>query len=374
MMRSLFSAVSGLKNHQTQMDVIGNNIANVNTMGYKASRVVFQDMYSQLSKAASAPGQTVGGTNPLQIGLGMRVAAINIMQTSAATQVTDNPLDLSLEGDGYFVVKMPDDTFQYTRAGNFLLDENGNLVTAAGNFVQGVPAPGAVKANFSLTDQDYVTAADGTVYAERAGYSLDPTGVLLDQQGIPVVATAGQTFAAWTTGNLQLVDNVYYAEQGGANVDAEGYLLDGPGGARVQALNAIASSDGMMDKGALKQINLSQYTGISIDESGLISGLDVNLEKVSICYVAVATFTNPQGLETKGNNMYAETVNTGTTLYSVAQTNGSGKVNPGALEMSNVDLANEFTNMIMTQRGFQASSRIITTSDTLLEELVNLKR
>lgn len=276
MMRSLYSGVSGLKNHQTRMDVIGNNIANVNTAGFKTSRVVFQDIYSQTSKSSSAGIEdVVGGTNPMQIGLGVTLAAIDVLHTSAATQRTDNPTDLAIEGDGFFIVEV-NGTHQYTRAGNLYIDNNGLLVTAGGYMLMGVMSDSAVT-------------------------------------------------------------------------------------------SPIASAD-------LEAIDLTGYTSIAIDENGVVEGLNASGVKEQIAIIPLATFTNTAGLEKKGSSMYAATNNSGVAVISQPQVGGAGKINPGGLEMSNVDLATEFTDMIVTQRGFQANSRIITTSDSLLEELVNLKR
>jgi flagellar hook protein FlgE len=275
MMRSLYSGVSGLKNHQARMDVIGNNISNVNTTAYKSSRVVFQDIYSQTVRTASAGTATLGGTNPSQIGLGVAMGSIDMIFTSAATQRTDNPSDLAIEGDGFFVVDTNGTDaggLFYTRAGNFYVDNGGYLVTSDGYFVMG----------------------------------YDP---------------------------------------------------------------AAAPSEA-----ALEQINLAGYTGITFDDTGMIWGMDATNTKVPISQVAMGVFTNNGGMEKVGGSLYSATGSSGLPVYTVAQELGAGKINPGGLEMSNVDLAAEFTDMIITQRGFQANSRIITTSDTLLEELVNLKR
>jgi flagellar hook protein FlgE len=275
MMRSLYSGVSGLKNHQARMDVIGNNISNVNTTAYKSSRVIFQDIYSQTLKAASAGTATLGGTNPAQIGLGVSLGAIDILFNSAAMQRTDNPSDLAIEGEGFFVVDTNGTDaggMFYTRAGNFYVDNAGYLVTSDGYFIMG----------------------------------YDPT------------ATPAES--------------------------------------------------------ALEQINLAGYTGITFDDTGMVWGMDSTDTKVAIAKVALAVFTNNGGLEKMGSNLYSETGSSGAPTFTASQQGGAGKINTGGLEMSNVDLASEFTDMIITQRGFQANSRIITTADSLLEELVNLKR
>ncbi len=282
MMRSLYSGVTGLRNHQTRMDVIGNNIANVNTVGFKASRVIFQDIYSSTIKTASAPnGTTNGGTNPQQVGLGMSIAAVDVLHSKGAPQYTGESLDFSIDGDGYFILS--DGTQQtYTRAGNFYIGVNNNLVNANGAYIQ--------------------------------GFKLDATGKI----------------------ELDPVTN------------------------EPSLVNILIPTD---------------YYDVTIDKNGAVVGLDEDTNtKTVLGQIALATFNNVNGLEKNGQNTYTSTVNSGEAEWTTPGNGGAGALNPGTLEMSNVDLANEFTNMIVTQRGFQANSRIITTSDSMLEELVNLKR
>jgi flagellar hook protein FlgE len=309
MMRSLYSAVSGLRNHQTRMDVIGNNISNVNTIAFKGSRVVFQDIYSQTSKGASAgvtlgTGPVVGGTNPMQIGLGVTIGAIDTIHSSAATQRTDNVTDLAIEGDGFFIIDtngavtggsdpyVSNGGIFYTRAGNLYVDNAGYLVNSSGNFILG-----------------YVNTSPTAATPGGADASMPPT-----------------------SGSLSAI--------------------------------RLVSSD----------TPPVPYVGITIDENGLVQALNANEEKLNIAYIPIATFVNTSGLEKVGSSLYAATNNSGTAAVHLAGAEGAGKINPGGLEMSNVDLAAEFTDMIVTQRGFQANSRVITVSDTLLEELINLKR
>lgn len=299
MMRSLSSAVAGLRTHQTKMDVIGNNIANVNTTAFKYSRTVFQDVYSQTVSSASQGTATLGGTNPSQIGLGVKLGTIDTIFTSAAAQRTDNPSDLCIEGDGFFVIDTNGTDVggtKYTRAGNFYIDNVGKLVTSDGYFVMGYPL---------------------TTYTSTPDANGNPT----------------YTFTPVT------------------NFDASN----------------LKETD-------LKQIDLAPYTNISIDETGTIWGTTPADEKIAVAQIALAMFTNNSGLEKVGGSLYLNTASSGDATYTIAGKKGAGEINPGALEMSNVDLAAEFTDMIITQRGFQANSRVITTSDTLLEELVNLKR
>ncbi|MDR1329112.1 MAG: flagellar hook-basal body complex protein, partial [Oscillospiraceae bacterium] len=173
MMRSLYSGVSGLRNHQTRMDVIANNIANVNTVGYKSSRTIFQDVFSQTTRAAGGPATsgTYGGTNPMQIGLGVKTAAIDVQHTQSAFQTTDNPLDLALTGDGYFIINSGG-TQLYTRAGNFYLDNAGNLVTSDGSYVQGAIVTTGSGGAVTVTSSGNINLNNYT------GIAIDSNGVI----------------------------------------------------------------------------------------------------------------------------------------------------------------------------------------------------
>ena len=342
MMRSLYSGVSGLRNHQTRMDVIGNNIANVNTIGYKTSRTIFQDVYSQTAKNASAAAENFGGTNPLQIGLGVTLAAVDVLHTASAIQRTDNPMDLMIEGDGFFIVQGIDQLL-YTRAGNFYLDAEGNVVTSGGNFVQG-------KTQHYATDDDITDLenelglVDGIDYVEETiPDPSDPTGT----------AT---------------IDRYFYTEYIGP-IPATPADLANTANYQANLFKPIMA----FDEG-LTKINCKGYRDIEIDEKGIVRGLTEESKKEIIAYLGIAVFENSAGLKKMGSSQYAETPNSGAALHTIAQNDGAGSVKSGGLEMSNVDLASEFTDMIVTQRGFQANSRVITVSDTLLEELINLKR
>lgn len=274
MMRSLYSGVTGLSTHQKKMDVIANNIANANTVGFKASRVIFQDIYSQTVASASGATTNMGGINPQQIGLGVQTATIDVLDAEAASQYTGNPLDLAIEGDGYFVIQNGSKII-YTRAGNFYTDEENNLVDSNGNYVLG-----------------YALDGDGNLVETPAKITISP-----------------------------------------------------------------------------------DYYDVSIDASGQVIGLDKTTKDITVLgQIILATFANPSGLEKTGENAYRVTANSGDPVYSAPGQDGAGKLNSGSLEMSNVDLTAQFSDMIVTQRGFQANSRIITTTDEMLEELVNMVR
>jgi flagellar hook protein FlgE len=265
MLKSLYSGVSGMKGFQAKLDTIGNNVANANTVGFKKSRVMFQDMLNQNLSGATAPA-TTGGVNPKQIGLGVKVGSIDTIHTPGSPMTTNVGTDLAIDGDAFFVVS-PDgsETNSYlTRAGNFTRDANGDLVNANGLYVAG---------------------ASGKINIPSATYS-----------------------------------------------------------------------------------------SFSIDEKGNVVGVDKTTgTPTTIDTIKTAIVSNPGGLEKVGSTMFRVTGNSGTPTFDSIENNG-GTINSGVLEMSNVDLTEEFTEMIVAQRGFQANARTITTSDSMLEEVVNLKR
>lgn len=275
MLRSLYSGVSGMKGFQTKLDVIGNNIANVNTIGFKGSRVMFEDILSQTISGVTAPDDEQGGVNPMQVGLGATIASIDTIHTGGSAMTTGQVTDLRINGDGFFAVSSdPDGENAYlTRAGNFTIDANRYLVNADGMFV----------------------------------LDSDGEAIQLDEE----------------------VTSFSIAQNG-------------------------------------------QF--ISVNADGTTEALDV--------MIGVAVVTNPSGLEKVGGNLYSLTPNAEMDAEEVAdiigeandEDVGSGSIISGQLEMSNVDLTSEFTDMIVAQRGFQANSRIITTSDEVLQEVVNLKR
>ncbi|MDN5325491.1 MAG: flagellar hook protein FlgE [Moorella sp. (in: firmicutes)] len=275
MMRSLYSGVSGLRTHQTRMDVIGDNIANVNTVGFKRSAVTFKDVFYQTLRGGSAGdsgGTGMGGTNPQQIGLGVTLGSIDVVHTQGAAASTGNGTDLMIQGDGFFRVSDGTNTY-YTRAGAFHFDNEGFLVTTDGLKVLG-------------TDDNPIQIADMN----------DPT-------------TMPQSYSIDKMGVVHYVDSTGAAQQAGT--------------------------------------------------------------------ISIAKFSNPSGLEKIGQNLYRATTSSGDPGSELTPGQGSlanTTIIPSTLEMSNVDLAQEFTDMIITERGFQANARTITTSDQMLQELVNLKR
>ncbi len=463
-MRSMFSGVSGLRVHQNKMDVIGNNIANVNTVGYKKGQMTFQEVFSQVIRGASAPQGGKGGTNPQQVGLGVNIGSINTIHTKGPAQRTDNPTDLMIDGEGFFVVS--DDTnFQnrfYTRAGNFSLDRDGNLVTPDGFKVLGYQVDGkgeitdqigGIVVNRSETVPPSATTKmnirgnlDARI-AEGEKYTTDT--VIHDSLGNSYIVRYKFTKGAkddekntkWTmsvdriieqsTGNYVKCDGedkVNFGDNNSVNLlfDANGKLIkigehdiqdDKEANDKIKVLlnlkeiafnkdvNDEDINDAIKPAGNFSEITvfdfsnkdnllkLTQYAndmdakpytkdgntsgvlnGFAIDASGVVEGIFTNEERKNLGQIMLAKFDNSMGLQKLGNNFFIDTRNSGEPQLGKADNSGYGAIAPGTLEMSNVDLSMEFTEMITTQRGFQANSRIITTSDEMLQELVNMKR
>lgn len=387
MLRSLYSGISGLSSHQTMLDVTGNNIANVNTAGFKGSAVRFQDSLSQLMVAAGTPAALAGGTNPAQVGLGVQVAAIQTNFATGSAQTTGRAGDLMIAGDGFFAVRAGGETL-YTRAGGFSFDAAGKMVTPDGAIVQGwVAGPGGVNTGQApvniVLPQDAVSAAQATTTAgvtgnlpsdAAAGEEIVRDITVYDAEGVAssLSLTFTRTATGWdvveagsgATGSLTFTDGI---QNGALTLNAGGIDVDlgeVTGYAELKTI-AITEQDGAA-AGTL------QAYGITKD--GSVIGTFSNGRTETLAKIAMATFTNPEGLEKAGSNAYRVSVNSGAAQIGEPGQAGFGSLVSGALEMSNVDLSQEFTNLIIAQRGFQANARIITTSDEVLQELTQLKR
>ncbi|MCL2058746.1 MAG: flagellar hook protein FlgE [Oscillospiraceae bacterium] len=444
MMRSMYSGVSGLRVHQTRMDVIGNNIANVNTVGFKSGRVVFSDVFSQLSRGASAPNLDTGrgGTNPMQIGLGANVYAIDNLMMRGSVQRTDNPTDIAIDGEGFFIVRGGMfDTYKFTRAGNFTLDAVGNLVTPSGMNVMGwqnyTYDPSTGRYTFD-TEQPLeeiniysdthngnkrIIAPSETTFAQLTG-NLDADVedgttfkvpfVVYDEIGNrhditieftaqPPTTSGSDRTREWTYEVLagdtyDLVSGMTGTVEFGIGNNAGSSISNGvivtPTGPQDLVIlptdPSIASQltfqidfSNMTQYASQSNVKASRVDGyttgtfetFSIGSDGVISAVYSNGQMKPLAQIALAMFDNPGGLLKEGDNLFSQTTNSGAFTRGVMPTyGGSGQLAPGTLEMSNVDLSREFSDMIVTQRGFQANTRIITTSDEMLMELVNLKR
>lgn len=293
MMRSFFSAISGLKNHRIMMDVVGNNIANVNTTGFKHARITFEDLLHQTLTPATGPTAALGGQNPVQVGNGAKLATIDMIATQGALQSTGRPTDLALQGDGFFVLSdnASTPTYFFTRDGNLSLGVAAN---------SGDPRP--------LVHSSTGMHIKGWVPPQASGTADSTTAPTTD---ITIPATSGST----------------------------------------------------------------PVIGFDIGADGIISLLLADGTTVAnYAQIAIALFPNAEGLTRAGSSLFQPTANSGAASYNGAKINGRGELNAGFLEMSNVDLATEFTNLIIAQRGFQGNARVITAADEMLQDLVNIKR
>ncbi len=390
MLRALYSAISGLRSHQTMLDVTGNNIANVNTTAFKASATQFQDTLSQLTRGASGPQAAAGGSNPAQIGLGVQVAAISTNFSQGSAQATGRSTDMMISGDGFFVVQSGGETL-YTRAGSFSFDSGGRLVTPDGALVQGwtavngvVPTTGGAVGNITLPQNAVAPAVQttsvtmtGNLPAGLAvGQTLTRDVDVYDSTGVP--RTLSMTFERTATGwDVDAVDGA--TTTSGSIAYTNGVLTSGGtlavGGISVD-FAGTTGFDGLQTIAASKQDGREPGTlqSFSLAKDGTLVGSFSNGATEAIARISLATFVNPGGLEKAGGSTYRTSINSGTATLGTAGSGGIGSLMGGALEMSNVDLSQEFTNLIVAQRGFQANARIITTSDEVLQELTNLKR
>jgi flagellar hook protein FlgE len=407
----MFSAISGLRAHQTKMDVTGNNIANVNTVGFKSSTTVFQDTLSQVIRAGGAPAADRGGTNPAQVGLGVKVAAITTNWTQGATQSTGRSTDFMIEGDGFFVTRSGTEQL-FTRAGSFDFDGSGRLVTPDGSVLQGwmADAAGVINPNAPIGDlsvpygqivnptQTSSGVVEGNLPAGAATGESVQTGITMyDSQGVAQKVFYNFTkVAAANTWELDVVheDGTVLVNNAAVAFDAAGALTTPAAPGTLPPFTPpVATYPSWTSPVTLDLSGLSQFGGANtvtapeqngfalgslqsfqLGNDGTIMGVYSNGLRQPLGKLALASFNNPGGLEKAGSSSFRVGDNSGVAMIGVAGIGGRGVLNSGALEMSNVDLAEEFTGLIVAQRGFQANSRVITSSDEILQDLVNLKR
>jgi flagellar hook protein FlgE len=415
MMRSLFSGVSGLRNHQIRMDVIGNNIANVNTVGYKSSRVTFEEAFAQLLQGASRPpgdsSNVSGGVNPVQVGLGMNIGSIDLLFTQGNIETTGVTTDLAIQGDSFFVVS--DGTGNvFTRSGNFQLDANGRLVASTNGFIvqgklavdgvltdaiQDIKLPFGQKSAARATEN--ITLAGNLDAAAGIGDTRETTITVFDAMGARDEVTIQFTKASGTTWDYAITvadGTVVSGDTGTLTFDNEGRLTAPVPTTAFEFTPASGAANVVLDidwgtAGAVT--GLSQFAAPStavlkdqdgytmgdlerfgIDQDGTITGAFTNGMTLTLAQISLADFNNPAGLIRSGDNMYSVSANSGSPVLGFAAEGSQSTIISGALEMSNVDLAQEFTSMITAQRGFQSNARVITTSDEMLQEVVSLKR
>jgi flagellar hook protein FlgE len=395
MLRSLFTGISGLRANQTMMDTTGNNIANVNTTGYKSSNTVFEDTLSQTLRSATAGTGSLGGTNPAQIGLGVKVAGIFTNFGQGAAQTTGRSLDLMIQGEGFFVQNLGN-TASYTRNGSLSMDNLGRLVGADGGVMQGWVANdrGVYNANGPAGDITIPLAATlpggetqnvklaGNLPSDTTSTSPIETAVTVyDAVGVPRTLTmAFSHVGAAGSNRWQVTLSDGDSPDSTVNLDFSDPNAPAPGsvtlGAVTVDLSKVSQYAGLSTLTTESQDGAipGTLTGFAVGSDGVVTGSFSNGQTRTLARLAVASFANPGGLEKAGNSSYRATVSSGLAQVGVAGSGTRGSLVAGTLEMSNVDLAQEFTNLIIAQRGFQANSRMITASDEILQDLINIKR
>jgi flagellar hook protein FlgE len=347
-------------------------------------------------RAAAAPGQGLGGLNPAQVGLGVQVGGISTNFGQGSAQTTNKTSDLMIQGDGFFVMKKGAEEV-YTRAGNFNFDTDGRLTNNQGWTVQGYPATnGVVDLNAPLQD---IVLPSGTTLppdpSSRVGLSGNipsgTTGVLTrsattyDMLGGQHVLTISFTHNGTDGFDVSVTDSA-----AGSTVAAGSITFDNAGVATITPTTVTFADGTVVDIdltdttnfGGPSSFDVKQADGYAsgsleqykIGPDGTVTGVFSNGQKLPMAQIGLANFNNPAGLEKIGNTSFRATTNSGLPQRGVAASGGRGTLISGTLEMSNVDLAAEFTNLIIAQRGFQANSRVITSSDEMLTDLVNIKR
>jgi flagellar hook protein FlgE len=403
---SLFSAVSGLNTYGNAMSVIGNNIANVGTTGFKSSRASFADLVSASLGGASSAGQ---------VGLGVFLNDIQTSFTQGSLSNTGNTLDLAIDGDGFFQLADNTGTTTYSRAGQFEVNNVGEIVDPSGRFLQGYQAS---TTGIILGTIGNITLSTGTIAPQATSTSAVEANL---DSAATVPATAFDVTDATTynfSNGITIYDSLgaqhelrlYYVKSSTANTWNLYSQIDG--GAAAARTNLVFNSSGVLTTGGAQTFSLAiaggaatpqsvamdfsaitqfgaasnltnqtqdgftagSFQKLAIDQVGRVVAQFSNGQTRTLAQIVLSRFTNPNGLTRSGENGFAETVDSGAPLQGTPTNNGLGRLLSQSIEQSNVDLGKEFVDMIITQRAFQAHSRAITTSDEMLQELVNLKR
>ena len=343
MLRSLYSGISGMKVNQTKLDVIGNNLANVSTTAFKGSRVNFSTTISQTLGSASAASDSLGGVNGKQIGLGAQISSIDKIMSQGSMQSTSRSLDVAVDGSGYFMVA----------TGPALTGNANDSITIANNGIGNMPANNSV------------------AYTRDGSFVLDNEGNLLTSKGYRVLG-----FAMKTNDNNN---------NNGDNIEADGKVLYVESNNQTKAIDDKLVSLKIPDKvikvdaqGKRTEVAVKSF---NISADGLITGVLETGEITALGQIAMSSFKNEVGLTDIGNNMYEPSGSSGAAIISSGKnstagrdSSGYGDILQGYLEMSGVDMAEQFTDMIVATKAFQAAGKTITTGDEILSEIINLKR
>ena len=344
MLRSLYSGISGMKVNQTKLDVIGNNLANVSTTAFKGSRVNFSTTISQTLGSASAASDSLGGVNGKQIGLGAQISSIDKIMSQGSMQSTSRSLDVAVDGSGYFMVA----------TGPALTGDAKDSITIVNNGVGTMPANNSV------------------AYTRDGSFVLDNEGNLLTSKGYRVLGFAMQTTDPVNGGNIDNIEadgKVLYVESNNQTKAIDDKLVS------LKIPDKVLKDDG---KGGKTPVAVKSF---NISADGLITGVLETGEITALGQIAMSSFKNEVGLTDIGNNMYEPSGSSGAAIISSGKnsptnrnSSGYGDILQGYLEMSGVDMAEQFTDMIVATKAFQAAGKTITTGDEILSEIINLKR
>lgn len=401
---SMFTAVSGLNAYGNALAVIGNNVANVGTVGFKSSRAAFAELVSASLSSAN-----------LQVGLGVHLNAVQGNFTQGSLNTTGNTLDLAVDGDGFFQLANSSGATFYSRAGQFQVDRLGQVTDPNGTLLQG----------YQATAGGVITGAIGNITLTSTNSAPQTTSTSMIKANLDAAATvptAAFSIADPTSYNFSTSQTIY--DSLGSAHDLTFYFVKTStantwnlyrqidGGAATAATNLVFTSSGALSSGGSQALsltiaggaatpqtvtvdftNMTQYGSrsavldqtqngyasgslqrVTVDTQGEVVAQFTNGQTRTLAQVVLNRFANPQGLVRSGDSLFIQSNSSGSPVVGAPGNNGLGRVVSGALEQSNVDLGKEFVDMIVTQRAFQANSRAITTSDEMLQELVNLKR
>jgi flagellar hook protein FlgE len=416
----MFNGVSAILSNQKGMDVIGNNIANVSTTGFKAGAVSFADQLSETLQSATTATTGLGGKNAMQVGHGVRVGSIDIRTGEGGLSATSVPTDLAIQGNGYFMIANSSGAASYSRDGHFAVDGAGNLVSANtgervlgwaadtsgvvdttktvdGSSALSVPvgsltAASATKSTTYVGNLDSGSAAGATVKSDVTVYDSLGTKhnvtLNLTRDTDPVTGAAANTWSWTASGDSSLAAATGTTNTGKVTFDTNGQVSTVTGSIVMNPPGATSPQTIALNLGTLTQLSgassltnksqdgfpLGTLQSFSIDGNGVINGVFSNGLSRKLGQIALATFSNPAGLQRVGNNEFALTTNSGDATVGTANSQGLGSIQAGYLEQSNVDLSVELTNMIVSQRAYQANTKIVTTVDQMLNELINMKQ
>ncbi len=416
MLQAMLSGVASIKAQQTRMNVIGNNLANVNTTAYKGNRVSFTDMMAQTVRGATRPTDSRGGLNPIQYGLGVLTSGTDANMEQGSLNATNRQTDFAIQGNGFFAVSNGE-RIAYTRDGTFDLDATGFLVhRSTGERLLGWsanPVDGTIDTNAPVGESSALqipigqrTAVQQTTRVHWAG-NLDSrefnrTGTATTSSLVRVYDPLGGAHDVTVTLTEGATPNTWNWSVSGTTLTAtgsgtitfnptNGTIASGgtgsatftpPPASGVPAFNVDMDFSAFSQLATDMQIQAANQNGYgpgslqnySVGTDGVITGIYTNGLTRSLGQIAMAIFSNPGGLERQGNNLYRNTDNSGVPVIGAPRSGGRGQLNAGFLEQSNVDIGTEFTDLIVTQRGFQANTRVVTTVDEMLQDLINIKR